>query len=248
MYLVILLPSLLALFALYKKKITNGGIIAAWLMGIIITYVGGLYAFSALASTFLLTILSDKIKRHHRDEKRNIYQIISNVLTATMALVIYSFKGEEIFIVMYYAVLAGSLSDTLASSIGSLSRHRSFNPVTFKRMRKGESGAISTLGLSATLLGGLVIGGIYYLNGGDVTNYLIIIIMGVIGAYLDSIMGAFVQGKYKCSKCKEVVETNSHCGKKTKLVRGLVFVNNDVVNLLSNIFVFIITYIIMILK
>lgn len=63
MYLSILLPSVFALFALWKKKVTKPGIIAAWLMGVIITYFGGLYAFGALALTFVLTISSDKIKR-----------------------------------------------------------------------------------------------------------------------------------------------------------------------------------------
>ena len=54
MYLSILLPSVFALFALWKKKVTKPGIIAAWLMGVIITYFGGLYAFGALALTFVL--------------------------------------------------------------------------------------------------------------------------------------------------------------------------------------------------
>ena len=248
MYLVILLPSLLALFALYKKKITNSGIIAAWIMAIIITYVGGLYAFLALTSTFLLMIISDKVKESNRDEKRNIYQIFSNVLTATLALVIYYFKENEIFLVMYYAVLADSLSDTLASSIGSLSNKKAYNPITFNEMKKGESGAISSLGLSISFFGGMVIGGIYYLNGGEIVNYLIIILMGALGSYIDSIMGAYLQAKYKCVKCKKVVECNKHCSKDAKLISGLMFINNDVVNLLSNIFIFVITYLIMILK
>ena len=40
MYLSILLPSVFALFALWKKKVTKPGIVAAWLMGVIITYFG----------------------------------------------------------------------------------------------------------------------------------------------------------------------------------------------------------------
>ena len=247
MYLAILLPSILALFALWKKKITVPGIIAAWIMGIIITYAGGIYSFIALALTFILTILTDKLKKKNRDEKRTIYQMFSNILTATCALIIYYFKQNEIFIVMYFAVIGGSLADTLASSIGSLSKGININPLTFKRMNKGESGAVSSLGMSASFLGGFIIGGIYYLSGGYIVNYLIIILMSALGSYVDSVMGAYLQGKFKCSKCKEIVETKFHCNKKTKLVKGLSFMNNDMVNLLSNIIVFIVTYMVMII-
>lgn len=246
MYIAVLLPSLLALFALYKNKITTSGTLAAWLMGIIITYIGGLYAFIALALTFFLTILSDKLKKKERDEKRTIYQMFSNVLTATCALVIYYFKQSEIFLVMYFAVMGGSLADTLASSIGSLAKGKNINPLTFREMKKGESGAVSSLGMSASFLGGIVIGGVYYLSGGYIVNYLIIILMSALDSYADSVMGAYLQGKYKCSKCKKQVESKVHCGKETKLVRGFSFVNGDAVNLLSNIIVFVVTYLVMI--
>ena len=248
MYIAVLLPSILALFALYKKKITISGIIAAWIMGIIITYVGGLPTFIALALTFLLTIISDKLKKDSKDETRTIYQILSNVLTATCALIVYYFKSNEIFLVMYYAVIAASLADTLASSIGSLSKGKNINILTFSEMKKGESGAVSSLGLSASFLGGLIIGGIYYFFGGDAVNYLIIIIMSAFGSLIDSIMGAFLQGKYVCSKCKKQVEDRVHCDREAKLVKGFSFMNNDSVNLLSNVLVFIVTYLIKIIN
>ncbi len=246
MYLVILLPSILALFALWKNKITIPGIIAAWIMGIIITYTGGKYTFIALALTFFLTILSDKLKKKDVDEKRTIYQMFSNVLTPTCALILYYFKQNELFLVMYYAVLGGSLADTLASSIGSLSEGKSINPLTFKPMKKGESGAVSSLGISASFLGGLIIGAVYYLSGGFIVNYLIIILMSALDSYADSVMGAYLQGKFKCNKCKKIVENKNHCNKETKLIKGISFMNNDAVNLLSNIIVFITTYLVMI--
>lgn len=247
MYLAILLPSILALFALWRKKITVPGVIAAWIMGIIITYAGGIYSFIALALTFILTIITDKLKRKNRDEKRTIYQMFSNVLTATCALIIYYFKQNEIFIVMYFAVMSGSLADTMASSIGSLSKGININPLTFKRMQKGESGAVSSLGISASFLAGFIIGGVYYLSGGYIINYLIIILMSGFGSFIDSVMGAYLQGKFKCSKCRRIVETKVHCNKETKLVKGFSFMNNDMVNLISNVMVFVVTYMLMII-
>ena len=113
-------------------------------------------------------------------------------------------------------------------------------------MKKGESGAVSILGLAASILGGLIIGAIYYLGTKNITNYLIIIIMGLLGSYVDSLMGAYLQGKYKCSKCKKIVEEKVHCNKKTKRVKGIRFFDNNVVNLISNIIVFILSYLFLI--
>ena len=245
MYLVILLPSILALIAIYKDKITWPGVIAAWLMAIIITYCGGLCAFLALAVTFMLTILSDNVKKKGKDKKRDFYQMISNVLTCTFCCILYRVKQNDMFIVMYYAVLGGSLADTLASSIGSLAKGRSFDPLTFRALKKGESGAVSILGLTASIIGGLIIGGFHYLAGGWAYEYLIIIIMSVLGSYVDSVLGAYLQGKYKCSKCRKFTEEPYHCGKHAKLISGFTFMDNNSVNLLSNIIVFIATYIVM---
>lgn len=244
MYIQILLPSIFALYALYKKSLTIGGIISAWIMGIIIIYCGGIYPFIALALTFILTRISDYYKKDE-EETRDIYQIFSNVFLACLSTILFYITYKDVFLVMYYAVIAESISDTLAYSIGSSSKKNSFNPLTFRKMKKGESGAVSLLGLSASLIGGLVIGLVYYAQSYNLTNYLVIIIMGFIGSYSDSLMGAYLQGKFTCSKCKKEVETKYHCGKEAKLIRGYSFFNNNIVNLLSNAIVFVLTYIVL---
>lgn len=246
MYISILLPSIFALFAVFKKKVTNGAAILAWIFGFIITYYGGIIAFIALALTFILTILSDKIKKTSKDGSRNVYQIISNVLTPTLCIVLYHFTNNNMFDVMYYAVIASSLADTLASSIGTLSTKDPVNIFTLKRVKPGESGAVSFLGLNASALGGIIIGLVYYIKAYNVTNYLLIILMSVVGSLADSILGITLQAKYKCSKCHKEVEESTHCNKQTKLISGCSWIDNDVVNLLNNIIVFLLSYIFLI--
>ena len=242
MYLCILFPSIFALFALYKKCLTYPAIITAWILGFIIIYCAGIPAFLALALTFILTIVTDKIKDKDNPEKRDVYQILSNILTASLCTVLYHFKHSDIFIVMYVSVIASSLADTFASSFGSLSNGKSLNPLTFKKMKKGESGAISKLGIIASLGAGIIIGGIYFFISRNPLNYLIIIITAAIGAYFDSILGAYFQGKYQCKVCRKKCEEKYHCNKPTKLIKGYRFMDNDTVNLLNNILVFIFSY------
>ena len=144
---------------------------------------------------------------------------------------------------MYYAVLSSSLADTLASSIGTLSKNRPVSIFTLKRVPAGTSGAVSFLGINASLAGGIILGLVYYAEKLNSMNYLLIILMGLFGSIADSLLGDSLQGKFVCSKCKKEVEEYVHCGESTKLVKGLYWMNNDAVNLLNNVFVFILCYI-----
>lgn len=244
MYLSLLLPSILALYALYKNKLSVPAIILAWLLGFVICYYGDYYAFAALCTTFILTILSDKIKKN-KGERRNIYQIVCNVLIPAFSIILYKVSDNNNFYIIYYCVIGGSLADTLASSIGLLSKGVIFNPLTFKRMKKGTSGAVSLLGYLASFMGGVIIGFIYFIKVHNIKIWLLISLMAFLGSYLDSVFGVLIQGLYKCKICKKECEEKIHCNKKTTLIKGFSFVNNNVVNFLNNLCIFIISFIIL---
>jgi uncharacterized protein (TIGR00297 family) len=245
MYLSILLPSILALFALWKRKLTLSAIVLAWVIGVVVTYFGGYYVFTALAIAFILTIVSDKLKKSNKDDTRNIYQIISNVLTSALCIVLFAITDNHLFFKMFFAVVACSLGDTLSSSIGIFSRKKPINMFTFERIEKGASGGISALGCVAALLAGAIIGVIYLIYDFDLVAFSFITLFGLVGSLLDSVMGLVLQSQYRCVKCKKVVEVKKHCRHKTKQIRGFAFVDNNIVNLLSNVIVLILSYIFM---
>ncbi|MDD4188079.1 MAG: DUF92 domain-containing protein [Bacilli bacterium] len=245
MYLEVLLPSILALYALYKKKITLSGVIFAWVLGIIILTWGGYLAFTALALVFLLTIFTDKIKKTKKDKTRDIKQMISNVLTASICIVIYYLTENNIFYIMYYAVIASSLSDTMASSIGTLSKKRPINIFTQKKLKTGEPGGVTLLGLLASLLGGIIIGLIYLFSQLNISNFILISLMGLVGSLFDSILGTLFEGKYICQACGIKTEDKLHCNLPTNLIEGYASIDNNMVNLLNNIFIFILSYILL---
>lgn len=246
MYLNVLIPSILALYALYTKKITITGVLLAWILAIIIYTFGGYIPFTALALVFILTIASDKLKKTKKDKTRDIKQMISNVLTASLCMLLYYLtNNNNIFFVMYFAVIASSLSDTLASSIGTLSKKKPVNIFTMKRLETGESGGVSILGLVASLLGGIIIGLIYLISEVNIYNFILISLMGLLGSIFDSILGTVFEAKYYCNECKKTIETKFHCNKNTKLIKGYVFIDNNMVNLLNNIFIFVLSYILL---
>ena len=64
---------------------------------------------------------------------------------------------------------------------------------------------------------------------------IICVVIGFIGCIVDSILGASVQAQYYCEELNTITEKKEYKGKTNKLIKGIYFVNNDVVNLSSNI-------------
>jgi uncharacterized membrane protein len=55
---------------------------------------------------------------------------------------------------------------------------------------------------------------------------------GTAGSFADSLLGATVQASYYCPACAKPTESRVHrCGTGSMLVRGVAWMNNDVVNL-----------------
>jgi len=247
MYLSILLPSILALYALYKKKLTLPGIVLAWAFGFIITYYGGLLTSVALIITILLILITDKIKKNKDDATRTIHQIIGNLLMPTVCIIIYVITNNQQFYILYFIVLAAALGDTLAGNIGVLSKQEPINLFSGKKLKRGEPGGVSYLGLMASLFGGLLMSIIMSFRIFNLWWSVIIIMMGLIGSLIDTVIGTKIQAHYYCNKCKMIVEMDIHCENETKYLRGYHAIDNNMVNLLANITVFIIGYLILLI-
>ena len=242
----IILSLLLGLISYLKRALTMPALILAVLFSTLITYFGGLTSFIILVVAFLGSIITKLFHKSKKSNKRKLIQIISNVGIGALSLIIYKFTSNDLYLLIYASVMAESLADTLASDIGVLSKSEPINILTFKKGERGLSGNISFLGLTSALIGSLLIGTIYYIGmDKSITSFIIIILSGFLGSLIDSILGASIQVKYKCTKCKKITERKEHCGKKTNYYKGIKWIDNNLVNLLSNAIVFIILLIIL---
>ncbi len=239
----IILSLLLGLLAFLKKALTYPAGILALIFAFIITYYGGLSAFIILSSVFIGSIITKLFNSKQKGKKRRLIQIISNVGVATLAIILFKITSNDLYLLIYAAVMAESLADTLASDIGMLSKKEPINILTWEKSLKGLSGNITLLGLISSLVGAIIISIIYFIGiKASLRDALIIIISGFIGSLIDSFLGATIEVKYKCSKCKKITERKEHCGKKTSYYQGIKWVDNNLVNLLSNFFVFLFLY------
>ncbi|MCC8048996.1 MAG: DUF92 domain-containing protein [Oscillospiraceae bacterium] len=242
----LILSTLLAAFALWRRALTVPAGVLAWCFSVIITFVGGLGCFAALAATFVFTVIAGKIsgarresmevKLHKKTGRRDAVQIICNVGVGTLMLALYALTHRGTFFLAYAAVMAASLADSMASELGVLSRRRPVDIFTFKPAQPGLSGAVSPFGTLCSLIGAALIAAVFALTTGcGMTAAALITVLGFVGALVDSALGSALQAKYRCPVCSALTEKPVHCGQAGRREKGLGWVNNDCVNLLNNL-------------
>lgn len=242
----LVLSFLLAIFSYIKKAMTTSALILAFIFAFLITYFGGVSSYLILMAVFLGIVITSKIGKKERlkvnknviekSGQKDICEIIANVGTGAVTLILYGIYKEPFLLVVYASIMAESLADTLASDIGVLSHKKPINIITLKRSEPGLSGNISFLGLASSLIGAFIIAIIFCAFHFSIKYLIIITLSGFLGAIFDSILGATIQVKYKCQKCSKITEKKNHCQKETIYYKGLKIINNDIVNLTSNIF------------
>ena len=131
--------------------------------------------------------------------------------------------------------LAASLADTFGTEIGTLFGGAPRSVLTFRTVPVGTSGGISGAGSLGLLAGATFVGGTALLLGAS-TPVGIVVIAGVAGAMVDSLLGATIQERRWCPSCESSSEQRVHaCGTVTVLDGGRAWMNNDMVNFIATL-------------
>ena len=240
---ILLLMAVIAIFAARKKQLTKGGILSAVVIGSILTYIAGLSALTIMLFFFLSAAIIGKVipdaskSIHKKGGKRDFAQVLANSIPSLTCIFLLRFTSyHTLGIVMFSAAIAEAVADTWSGEIGSLSKSDPVSIITFTRVPKGLSGGVSALGTLAGLLGSALVA---LLSVGCFTLSLIylpiITVAGIFGALFDSLLGATLQVHYR-REDGSLTEHGESEGKKNERVRGIPFMDNDMVNLLSGFF------------
>ena len=239
--------ALIALFALRRGSLSASGASGALCVGTLIYLGGGGSWFLVLVTFFATSTLLGKVGKQEKSaiklefekgDTRDLAQVLSNGGVAALAALLALLFGESpAWSGAFVAALATANGDTWATELGVLSRGEPFSLFTLRRVPRGTSGAVSPLGLLATLLGGLVVGLAAALNAPAFSHHTATLILlgalaGLLGSLVDSGLGASIQSGFRCDACARDAESRTHsCGHRTRHVRGFLWFNNDVVNL-----------------
>ena len=227
----------------FYKLLTWSGSIAAIAIGIAVAIgfgvkglllLGFFFASSSFWSKFKRKNKSKMEERHEKGSQRDWQQVVANGGAAALFSLLYFVYQLPVFVIGFAIAIAAANSDTWASEIGSLSKRPPIFIRTLKRIDTGTSGAVSLLGTIAAILGSLLIAILsYYFFQLSLPLALVIFVFGFLGNVIDTLLGAYFQVVYQCEACYAEVESIMHCGKKTKLIKGHSFFNNDFVNFFS---------------
>lgn len=241
----LLLSAFVSLLSYKIKFLSLSGSFGAFLIGTIIFGLGGLkwsvpILFFFITSSILSVINpgknSDKVKLFFPYEPRNISQVFANGIIPTLILIADLFLSKQIFIYLYIASIASVCADTWGTEIGTWTKRTTYNITTLKRITQGQFGGVSLVGTAGAFLGSVFVtaSSLIYIDL-EFDYFVFIIISGLTGSMIDSVIGATVQVKYLCRSCGNIVEREEHCNNQTIYYSGYKFINNDSVNLLAGI-------------
>ncbi|XP_033101916.1 transmembrane protein 19-like [Anneissia japonica] len=267
----ILIPLYMASGGLRRKSVNQSGAVVGFLIGFILI-LSNYSFFCALAAFFIVSSKATKYRagmkksifegvEENTEGKRNWIQVIANGGIATYFSLLYTIStGFQERILNFsndynatwlsmavMSAIACCSGDTLASEIGSvLGPPQPVLITTWSKVPKGTNGAISLVGLVASLFGGLVVGLAFYAglflsltlpSQTDIPPQWPVIffgaVAGLLGSLIDSLLGATLQYSGFCEEKHVVVDFPSDS---TKHISGVPILDNHGVNMFASLF------------
>jgi uncharacterized protein (TIGR00297 family) len=242
----------IGLLAYWRRSLSRSGIVGATITGTTISGAGGWGWGATLVFFFVSSSLLSHFRARDKERtaadkfskgsQRDLEQVAANGGVATLLALGYGLSKapalRETLQAGYVGALATANADTWATELGVLSAQPPRLITTGKPAAPGTSGGVTLLGSGAAALGSLALGLVFWLlqrgRGARAELPWMGLISGLSGSFIDSLLGASVQAMYYCPVCEKETERRMHsCGTRTRLLRGCVWMNNDVVNFLA---------------
>jgi uncharacterized protein (TIGR00297 family) len=248
------------IWARIRRHLTFWACLLAGFFGIFLWMIGPIFyllLFTFFISSSILTKYRKKDKADVQEKfdkggERDTSQVLANGLAGTIFalghILIFLFTENYIlsnaFMYAFIAAIATTNADTWGTEIGILSNDQPFWILNLKKkVERGTSGGISPKGSMAALIGSMIVACVALLFEAFWRNHVpydstwqlflfipIAGIMGFVGALVDSLFGATIQGFFRCQVCNKGTEKRIHCQQATILLRGKEWFRNDHVN------------------
>lgn len=236
----------IVLLARRADALSPGGALAAFGVGTVAMLAG--WSWGALLIAYFLT--SSALSRYgaatkeartgdivEKGRARDAVQVLANgaLFTIAAALFVAGTLSTTAASALGAGTLAASASDTWATEIGTLAKAPPRSILTLRPVAPGASGGMTLIGtLAATAGAGFIALGALAL-GWPARAAIAAFVGGFTGSTIDSLLGAALQSRRWCDRCGRITERRVHgCGAVTRHWRGLRWLDNDVVNFVTN--------------
>jgi uncharacterized protein (TIGR00297 family) len=199
------------LFSIGRKKLTVPAALTGAMLGWIIYFGGG---FTALAMMTMFFVLGTAATSWRKDLKSDVRlsaahqptrttgQVLANAGVAGLigGLCLLLPNHETILKVAMAGCFASATADTLSSELGMIYGRRFFNVMTGRPDTKGLDGVVSIEGLLIGVAAAGLIAFVFAIGQGwNGRIFLIIVLSGTFGNWVDSVLGAIFERKGRLS-------------------------------------------------
>jgi uncharacterized protein (TIGR00297 family) len=228
-----------------SRALSASGAVAASVIGTLAVAVGwtwGVLLIAYFAASSALSHAGREVKTRRtmaivtKPGARDAVQVLANGGVFAVAAILAAFNPELRWFALGAGALAASAADTWATELGTRYGAMPRSILTGRVVAVGTSGGVSAIGSVGAIAGALFVAGIALVLGWVPRVALFAAIGGCAGALVDSLAGASLQAGRWCDTCARGTERMRHdCGTLTRHVRGVPWLDNDAVNLLSGL-------------
>ncbi len=188
-----------------------------------------------VSSSLLTRLAPDRAVQADAKHGRSARQVTALGLIPAVGSVFALLSGQSIWVEAALAAIAAGAADTWAAEIGRRASHPPRLITTGQVVRPGTAGAVSPLGLAASLAAALLTTGAAALLPLHGAVWWYAALAGFAGGIIDSYLGAVLQAQYRCERCGHVGDLRRHCAAASSIiVQGTRHIDNETVNFLMS--------------
>jgi uncharacterized protein (TIGR00297 family) len=224
-------------------SLTTSGAVAATVVGTLAVVAGWNWG-TLLILYFLSSTILSRLGRAQKEDltspivakggRRDAVQVLANGGVFAAAAIAMLIDPSVRWVALGAGSLAAAAADTWATEVGTLHGGTPRSILTWRPVPVGTSGGVSLIGTVAAVAGAAFVAILSWLLGWVPRIAGTVALGGIVGAMVDSVLGATVQARRWCDACEQETERETHhCGAATRRLRGVRLLDNDVVNFLS---------------